>query len=279
MTQIQTDPAVDTADAVLKTRHRALWALGDYSAVAAEVIAPLGPRLVRACMITSQDHVLDVAAGSGNAAIPAAALGATVVASDLTPELLDAGAAAAATQGLTLSWHVADAESLPYADGDFDVAMSCVGVMFAPHHQAGADELVRVVRPGGRIGLLSWTPAGFVGEMFSIMKPYAPAPPPGTQPPPRWGDPDHLTELFGDRVSEVEVVRETLVVDHFASGEAFRDFFKRCYGPTISTYRAIANDPARVAELDRALADLGRRHDRGDGTMEWEYLLWTSRRA
>jgi len=156
--------------------------------------------------------------------------------------------------------------------------MSCVGVMFAPHHQASADELCRVVRPGGRIGLISWTPEGFIGQMFATMKPYAPPPPPGAQPPPLWGRPDHVAELFGDRVTAVSAQREQLMVDCFPTAEAFREFFKRCYGPTISTYRFIADDLARVAELDQALVELARAYDQGGGAMPWEYLLYTAER-
>lgn len=275
----QTEPASPdaVADAALKAKHRALWALGDYPAVATQVIAALGPRLVDAAAVGAGDRVLDIAAGSGNVAIPAAARGAVVTASDLTPELLEIGARHAAESGVSIDWQVADAEALPFGDDSFDVALSCVGIMFAPHHQRSADELVRVVRPGGRLGMINWTPEGFIGQMFATMKPYAPPPSPGAQPPPLWGRPDHVEELFGARVTDVSLQREQLRVDHFASPEAFRDFFKQCYGPTIITYRAIGDDAARVAELDEALAELGRAHDQGGGTMQWEYLLCTAR--
>ncbi len=153
--------------------------------------------------------------------------------------------------------------------------------MFAPHHQESADELVRVCRPGGTIGLLSWTPEGFIGQMFATMKPYAPPPPPGAQPPPLWGREGHVRELLGDRVTDVEARVQSLTVDQFGSPEDFRDYFKRNYGPTIAVYRAIADDPERVAALDRDLAELARRFDHGTGTttMDWEYLLLTARRA
>jgi ubiquinone/menaquinone biosynthesis C-methylase UbiE len=271
-----TEQATITPD--LKARHRAMWALGDYASVAADVIPSLGPRLVAASGIGAGDRVLDVAAGSGNAALPAAATGADVVASDLTPELLEAGRRDAEARGLRLEWREADAEALPFADGEFDRVISCVGVMFAPLHHRSADELVRVCRPGGTIGLISWTPAGFIGEMFATMKPFAPPPPAGAQPPPLWGDPDHVRALLGDRVEDVSAEVESLRVDCFATPEEFRDFFKACYGPTIATYRAIAGDPERVAELDRELADLARRHDLGGGVTEWDYLLLTARR-
>ena len=178
--------AVD-ADRALKARHRAMWAMGDYHAVAVDIIPELGPVLVAESHVTSGQRVLDVGAGSGNAAIPAALTGASVVASDLTPELLEAGRQLAAKQGAELEWRQADAEALPFDDGEFDTVLSCVGVMFAPHHQAAADELVRVCRPSGTIGLLSWTTEGFIGQMFATMKPYATPPPPGAQPPPRCG--------------------------------------------------------------------------------------------
>ncbi|MES9543958.1 MULTISPECIES: class I SAM-dependent methyltransferase [unclassified Actinomadura] len=267
-------------DAV-KAAHRAMWATGDYPALADEVIPDLGAELVRAAGIGRGQRVLDVAAGAGNAAIAAALAGADVVASDLTPELLDAGKAAAAGLGAKLEWQVADAEALPYADGEFDAVLSCVGVMFAPHHEATAAELVRVCRPGGTIGLLNWTPEGFIGRMFGVMKPYAPPPPPGAQPPPLWGRPEHVQALFGEHVAEVGFRREALRVDLFEKPGDFRDYFKSRYGPTISVYNRIADDPDKVAALDEALADLAREHDRGGPTlsMDWEYLLVTARRA
>jgi ubiquinone/menaquinone biosynthesis C-methylase UbiE len=268
-----------TADAALKARHRAMWASGDYPAVAIDVIPELGPELVAAAGVRAGDRVLDVAAGAGNAAVPAALTGARVVASDLTPELFVAGRQFAARHGVTVEWEEGDAEALPYADGAFDVVLSCVGVMFAPHHQQAADELVRVCRPGGRIGLLSWTPTGFIGEMFRTMKPYAPPPPPGAQPAPLWGDEEHVRTLLGDRVSDVVARTQTLTTDLWATPEEFRDFFKATYGPTIAVYRYIGDDPEKVAALDRDLAALAARYDRGTGSlvMDWEYLIVTAR--
>ncbi|MCW3813501.1 class I SAM-dependent methyltransferase [Micromonospora sp. DR5-3] len=265
-------------DRAVKAGHRQMWALGSYATVAAEVIPELGENLVRAAGVGPGDRVLDVAAGTGNAAIPAALAGASVVASDLTPELLELGRALAARRGVTLEWQQADAEALPYADGEFDRVLSCVGVMFAPRHQAGADELVRVCRAGGTIGLVNWTPEGFIGQLFATMKPYAPPPPPGAQPPPLWGDEDHVRGLLGDRVTDLVLRRQAVTVDRFAAPEEFRDYFKAHYGPTIAVYRAIAGDPERVAALDHDLAELARRHTAG-GVMRWEYLLVTARRA
>jgi SAM-dependent methyltransferase len=269
------------ADRVLKTKHRAMWASGNYSAVVTDTVSPLGAILVDVAGIKRGDFVLDVAAGSGNAAIPAARIGAQVVATDLTPELLAIGQKWAAEVGLQLIWETADAEALPYRDGEFDAVLSCVGVMFAPHHQTAADELVRVCRPGGTIGLIAWTPAGFVGQMFATMKPYAAPPPPGAQPPPLWGSEDHVRELLGDRIEQVCTETRKLRVTHFATPEAFRDYFKTNYGPTISAYKFIADDPVRVAALDHDLAELGRRFDVGtDSTViDWEYLVFTARKS
>ncbi|MGO4359758.1 class I SAM-dependent methyltransferase [Terrabacter sp. RAF57] len=266
------------ADAALKARHAAMWALGDYPAVAREVIPELGRVLVDACRVAAGQDVLDVAAGTGNAAIPAARTGARVVASDLAPELLDVGRRLAAEAGVAIDWEQGDAEALPYADASFDVVLSCVGVMFAPHHRAAADELVRVARPGGTVGLASWTPQGFIGQMFATMKPYAAPPPPGAQPPPLWGDESHVRELLGSQVADLTAEKRSLAV-HFEHPEDFRDFFKRAYGPTIVTYRGIADSPDAVAALDAALLDLARDHLDAHGRMGWEYLLVTARRA
>jgi SAM-dependent methyltransferase len=266
------------SDQALKAKHRSMWALGDYPELAVDLISSLGPTLVEACRIGPGDRVLDVAAGSGNAAIPAAARGANVVASDLTPELLANGKRQAAIQGVELEWREADAEALPFADGEFDVVMSSVGVMFAPHHEATARELLRVCRPGGRIGLINWTPEGFIGQMFATMKGYVPPPPAGAQPPPLWGREEHVRELFGDGVTNVVARRQTVTIDHFADGDQFRDYFKSHYGPTITAYGANEQDPERLAALDRELSELAQRHDRGDGSLAWEYLLFTAER-
>jgi SAM-dependent methyltransferase len=277
-TRTDTRTAEATADAALKARHAAMWALGDYPAVAREVIPELGRVLVDACRIEPGQDVLDVAAGSGNASIPAAGRGARVTASDLAPELLEVGRSLGEAAGVAVTWERGDAEALPYADASFDVVMSCVGVMFAPHHGLAADELVRVARPGGTIGLVSWTPEGFIGRMFAAMKPYAAPPPPGAQPPPLWGSEAHVRDLFGDRVDGFTAEKRTVAVP-FASGEEFRDFFKRTYGPTIATYRLIAGDAEKVEALDAALAALGREALAEGGPMRWEYLLVTARRA
>jgi ubiquinone/menaquinone biosynthesis C-methylase UbiE len=272
---MSTTPTLDP----VKAKHRAMWAFGDYDAVSTEVIPALGEVIVEAAAIRAGDRVLDVAAGSGNASLPAARRGADVVASDLTPELLEIGRTRASFQSLDIQWDEADAEHLPYADASFDVAMSCVGVMFAPFHQPVADELVRVVRPGGRIALANWTPEGFIGAMFGVMKDYVPAPPAGASPGPLWGREEHVRSLLADRVSDLRAERRDLVVDRFVDAVEFREFFKQRYGPTIAAYRNLADDPARTAELDERLLQLGREAGADQGEMRWEYLLVTATRA
>jgi len=261
----------------IEAKHRALWALGDYAAIATEVVAPLGQVLVTACGIREGDRVLDVAAGTGNAAIPAAATGAQVVASDLCPQLVQRGRAQSAAQGAVLDWREANAEALPFDDDEFDVVMSCIGVMFAPHHQSAADELIRVCRPGGRIGVISWTPEGFIGQLFATMKPYVPAPPAGASAPPLWGSEPHVRALLREEATDVATERRALPVFAFADGIAFREYFKANYGPTIAAYRGIAEDPDRVAALDADIAALAD-HFLRRGSMDWEYLLLTARK-
>ncbi len=264
-----------TADLDLKSRHRAMWASGNYDTMVETFLLPLGPRLVAAAEISPGDLVLDVAAGTGNASIPAAATGASVTASDLTPELLDAGRLRAGAAGVDVEWTEADAEHLPFAEGQYDVVMSSIGVMFAPRHQAAADELVRVCRPGGRIGLLSWTPTGMLGALFATMKPFAPAPPPGAQPPVLWGDEEHLRALFGGRVDFHTMTRDVLEITAFERAGDYGTHFTSYYGPTIAV-RANAEREGRAAEFDDALAAFCEQWNiGGDGSarFEKEYLL------
>jgi SAM-dependent methyltransferase len=268
-----------TSDSELKARHRAMWASGDYPSMVEAWILPLGPRLVAACGIGDWSRVLDVGAGTGNASIPAAERGASVIASDLTPELLEAGRNRADAD-LDLEWVEADAEQLPFAEASFDVVMSAIGVMFAPHHQVAADELVRVCRPGGTIGVLSWTPDGMIGELFKAMKPFAPAPPPGVQPPPLWGSEEHLRSLLGDRVEYRSVTREVLTVTAFATPQDHADHFITRYGPTIAV-RANAARDGREAELDAAILQVAHEFNRGtpeNAVYEKEYLLTVATR-
>jgi SAM-dependent methyltransferase len=267
--------SVQAAGSELKARHRAMWASGDYPEMVDTFLLPLGPRLVEACGIGDGDRVLDVAAGTGNASIPAAQRGARVTASDLTPELLEAGRARPEAEGLSIDWATADAEALPFDDASFDVVMSSIGVMFAPHHQAAADELVRVCRPGGTIGLLSWTPDGMLGALFATMKPFMPPPPPGAQPPPLWGSEEHLKGLFGDRVELGTLERDVLEITAFERARDYGEHFKAYYGPTIAA-RANAAREGREAEFDAALdAFCDEWNQGGDGPARFEkqYLV------
>src|SRR5271163_822176 len=270
------DTSTDSAQP-LATTPRAMWALGDYALMAEEVMAPLGPVLVAAAGIGPDDLVLDVAAGSGNISIPAATTGATVISSDLTPELLARSHSRAAAQGATLQWRKADAESLPFGAGQFDIVVSAIGVMFAPRHQQAADELVRVCRPGGTIGVISWTYEGFFGQMLNALRPYQPTVRPGTPPSSLWGREDYAVGLLGERVGDVRTRRAMLKVDRFNSAQAVHEYFKNHYGPTINAYRTIGNNSVLAATLDAQLVELAQQH-LNDGVMGWEYLIVTARK-
>jgi SAM-dependent methyltransferase len=258
-----------------------MWASGDYPSMVETFLLPLGPRLVDACGIGQGMRVLDVAAGTGNASIVAAQRGASVTASDLTPELLDAGHARAESEGVELEWVEADAENLPFEDASYDVVMSSIGAMFAPHHQDVADELVRVCKPGGTIGLLSWTPEGMIGALFRTMGRFAPPPPPGAQPPPLWGSEDHLRELFGGRAEWTKHERDNLEIDAFDKPRDYGDHFKGRYGPTITAYANAAKN-GQEAELDEALYAFCDEWNLGtsdDASFEQEYLVSVGTRA
>ena len=264
-----------TEDAELKVRHRTMWASGDYSTMVETFLLPLGPELVSAAGIGPGQRVLDVAAGTGNASLPAARTGADVTASDLTPELLDVGRQRAEAEGLELEWAQADAEHLPFADESFDVVMSCIGVMFAPHHQQAADELVRVCRPGGTVALLSWTPEGMLGALFRTMGEFAPPPPPGAQPPPFWGSEEHLSGLFGGRVDLHTLDRKSLEITAFTRARDYGEHFRSNYGPTIAVQanaRRTGREDEFVAALDRFCDDWNH-GDADRARFDKEYLL------
>jgi SAM-dependent methyltransferase len=269
------------ADQELKARHRAMWASGDYPSMVETWLLPLGPRLVEACGIAPGMTVLDVAAGTGNASLPAAHRGAQVLATDLTPELLEAGRSRARAEGVELEWQPADAEHLPFENESFDVVMSSIGAMFAPHHQEVANELVRVCAPRGTIGLLNWTPDGMIGALFRTMGPFAPPPPSGAQPPPLWGSEDHVRELFGGRVALGTFRRQVLEVTVFAHPHDFGEHFKAHYGPTIVA-RANAQRNGREAEFDAALDRFCDEWNLGSpdrARFELEYLIAVGTRA
>jgi SAM-dependent methyltransferase len=264
----------------LKQKHRAMWASGDYPSMVETFLLPLGPRLVEACGIGPGQRVLDVAAGTGNASIPAAQTGADVVASDLTPELFDAGRARAEAEGVELEWVEADAHGLPFEDASFDVVISSIGVMFAPFHQKAAGELVRVCKPGGKIGLLSWTPEGMIGGLFRTMGQFMPPPPEGAQPPPLWGGEDHLRDLLGDRVELETIEKGVLEVTAFTHPDDYGEHFKQRYGPTIAA-RANAEKEGRAEEFDQALSEFCTEWNKGsedEAYFEMEYLLTVGRK-
>jgi SAM-dependent methyltransferase len=254
---------------------RRMWALGDYHRFATELIWGFGPELVAACGIGPGQRVLDVAAGTGNVAIRAAEAGADVVASDVTPEQLAAGRRAAEARGVELEWVEADAAALPFADAAFDVVTSAAGAIFAPDHRAVADELVRVCRPGGTIGMINFTPGGMADDFFAVFAPYAPAPPDGALPPILWGDEAHVRALFGDRVDALSLTRRSYVERSPAGPQEFCDFYKETFGPVVALYSSASPDMA--AAMDRDFLDFARRrgHPGTDGRTEYdvEYLL------
>jgi ubiquinone/menaquinone biosynthesis C-methylase UbiE len=262
-------------DQSVAATHRAMWALGDYALMAEEVMAPLGPILVTAAGIGPGVRVLDVAAGSGNISLPAAETGAAVVSTDLTPELLQRSKARAAQRGLTLDYQESNAQALPFGDDEFDTVISAIGVMFAPDHQSAANELVRVCRPGGTIGLISWTQEGFFGRMLATIRPYRPSLSAALPPSALWGREAYIGGLLGDRVRVLKTQRGMLGVNRFDSAEAVHNYFMNHYGPTIEAYENIGENAVLAAELDTQLIELAQQYV-ADGAMEWEYLLVTA---
>jgi SAM-dependent methyltransferase len=272
-----------TAHGISETRaaERAMWALGDYHTFAKQTVWGFGPRLVEACGISAGRRVLDVAAGTGNVAIRAAEAGAQVVASDLTPENFDAGRREARARGVELEWVEADAAALPFGDGEFDVVTSSVGAIFAPDHQAVADELVRVCRPGGTIGMINFTPEGLAGAFFELVGRYAPPSAPGALSPTLWGGEEHVRELFGDRVAVLELTREVNVERSPGGPREYCEFFEATFGPLVALSAFLADQPERAAALDREFLEFATRENRGpaEGPAEYhyEYLLVVAR--
>jgi SAM-dependent methyltransferase len=256
----------------IKDAARRVWAAGDFAAVAERELWEVGERIVRRIGARPGEDVLDVACGTGNAALRAAQAGARVVGVDLTPELLDAGQRLAAALGVTVEWREGDAEELPAEDERFDVVLSTFGCMFAPRHAVAAQELARVLRPGGRMGLCAWTPEGAVGRCFAAMGAYLPAPPPSAQPPVLWGSEDHVAELFAGTGIELEFERELLAPVAYESADAAIDFHTTKFGPMIMA-RRLAEESGRWPELR---AELVAFHERAEPA---EYLVVVGRKA
>jgi ubiquinone/menaquinone biosynthesis C-methylase UbiE len=270
-------------DGPSRTAIRQMWALGDYHAFAQATVWQLGPVLVEACDVSPGQRVLDVAAGTGNTAIRAAEAGAQVVASDLTPENFDAGRREAAARGVTLEWVEGDAEALPFDNDDFDVVTSSVGALFAPDHQAVADEMVRVCRPGGTIGMINFRPEGLAAAFFELVARYAPPLPPGASSPLMWGDEQHVQALFGDRVESLDMTRGEYIERSPGGPEGYRALFESTFGPLIAIRASMADEPARAAAFDQDLRDFTTRGNRGapGGPAEYPYpyLLVVARKA
>lgn len=252
-------PEVDLA--ALKSRQQATWSSGDYSVIGT-TLQITGEALCEAVDLSAGQLVLDVAAGNGNAALAAARRGCVVTATDYVADLLEATAARAAAEQLPVAVRTADAEDLPFPEGSFDAVLSTFGVMFTADHDRAASELVRVCRPGGRIGLTCWTPSGFVGQMFKTVGRHVP-PPAGARSPLEWGTETRLEELFAGQRIETNVRQ---FVFRYRSPQHWVDTFRAFYDPTLKAFAAL--DEARQAALEHDLVELAASHNTAsDGTL------------
>lgn len=252
-----------TAIDQLKTAHRATWDSGDYTDVADRFVIPLGRAALDAADLAPGTEVLDVAAGSGNPAIPAAQAGARVTALDLAPSLLEIGRRRALDAGVDVDFIEGDAEALPFDNESFDVALSVVGVQFAPRHELAARELARVVRPGGSIVLCSWTPRGFIGQFLKTVAPRMPKLPEGASPPPLWGDDGHVSKLFAGAGFQFEFERRHAAFS-YGSAAGFVDYMAYHYGPLLKarerlsqegTWDELRRDLVALCERSNVLTD------------------------
>jgi len=255
MTQTIDTPAPDLA--AVKTRQQQTWASGDYGAVAARIVL-IAEQLCDAADLQAGWHVLDIATGTGNAAIAAARHGCTVTGVDYVPALLERGRERAAAERLAVEFLKADAEALPFADETFDAVTSVLGTMFAPDHARTAAELLRVVKRGGTIALASWTPDGFIGDLFRLVARHV-LPPAGVASPMLWGTEAHLRELFGDGFATLATQKRTFTF-RFHSAEEFAEFFRLWYGPTLKAFATLEGDAYNA--LERELIQLARRANR-----------------
>ena len=254
----------------IKARQQATWASGDFGQIGTR-LQIVGESLAEAIDLRAGESVLDVAAGNGNASLAAARRFGAVTSTDYVPELLEQGRRRAEADLLPIAFQTADAEALPFEDGSFDVALSTFGVMFAPRQERAAAEMVRVVRPGGRIGLASWTAEGFVGKLFEVVGSFVP-PPAGLRSPMRWGSEPGLVELFGASASDIRTERK-ICRFRYRSAEHYVDFFRSYYGPTLKAFAAL--EASRQVSLHEALVELARawnRSGRADLVVPAEYL-------
>lgn len=255
----------------IKARQKQAWSSGDFSVVASRIVLS-SERLAEAANLRAGSHVLDVACGSGNAAIAAARHGGRVVGVDYVPALLEDGRARAEAEGLDVEFRLGDAEDLPVDDGSVDAVLSVYGSMFAPDHERTASEMLRVVRPGGTIALASWTPTGFIGRMFDVIGNHV-AQPAGVRSPMLWGSEDHLVDLFGAATVDTTSTEQTQSF-RFTSPDEFVEFFRRWYGPTHKAFAALDADAQLRLHAD--LVHLAQRSDTnrdgGSITIQAEYL-------
>jgi len=261
----------------IKTRQQAAWNTGDY-AVIGTTLQIVGESLAEACDLKTDERVIDVAAGNGNATLAAARRGCLVTSTDYVGSLLERAAERARAERLEVMFQTADAEALPFPDASFDAAVSTFGVMFAPDHAKSATELARVVRSGGRIGLANWTPDSLIGRMFKVLGRYVP-PPPGVQPPSLWGTEAHVRMLFGEAALAVQATPL-----HFAfryrSAAHFIEVFRAWYGPVNKAFAAQTPEKADAlaSELTELLDGLNRA-GRGSLVVPSEYLEFVVTRA
>jgi SAM-dependent methyltransferase len=269
-----TDVAAD-----LRQRNKTVWAAGEWDDVS-ELIAEVGPRLLDAVGIEPGMDVLDVGTGSGGTvAIPAALRGAQVVGSDFVPDHFEVGRRRAAEAGVEVEWVEADAEALPFEDGSFDRVLSTFGHMFAPRHNRSGAELARVCRPGGTVGTTTWRPTGFAGAMFGILGSSLPPPPDFAQPPPLWGDEDHVREMLEPHGLAPEFRHETVDFVHKGSVDDFMRFYEDKFGPVVMAKAALADGwPPVRAELVGALAQHNADGE-GEVRVPSDYLLTIARKA
>ncbi|KQV79344.1 SAM-dependent methyltransferase [Massilia sp. Root351] len=233
--------------AAIKVRQQGTWASGDF-AVIGVTLQMVGESLAEAADIRAGQQVIDIAAGNGNATLAAAHRFAKVTSTDYVPALLEKGRARAAAEGLAVEFQVADAEALPFGDASFDAALSTFGIMFAPNHAQSSSEMLRVLRPGGRIGMANWTPEGFIGQLFKTIGQHVP-PPAGLKSPAMWGTEGYLNELFGAQAASIQAQRKVFNF-RYASAAHWLQMFRDFYGPVHKAFAALDEAGAQALERD-----------------------------